>query len=96
MRRAQKQFTEIGLLVEKGTRITGDFPTFLKKSIDTAPNSVDSIGSFYGVKAKKPPASVDYLSDFSKWDQKSKAKKWLLSPANPGKKLPLTRQPFPR
>ncbi|WP_432714886.1 hypothetical protein [Pedobacter sp.] len=58
------------------------------KSIDTAPNSVDAISSFYGVKVKKLLRQCrDYLSDFKSWTQKPHAKKWLLYPQNLGEHL---------
>jgi transposase len=75
-------------LVEKGTRMTGDFTAFLKEINRYSADSIDAISSFYGVKAKNLLRQYrDYLSDFKGWDQKPHAKKWLLFPQNLGKHL---------
>ncbi|MGV3705610.1 MAG: ISAon1 family transposase [Arcticibacter sp.] len=56
--------------------------------MDTAPNSVETISSFYGVKVKNLLRQYrDNLSDFKSWDQKPHAKKWLLYPQNLGEQL---------
>ncbi|WP_414618165.1 ISL3 family transposase [Dyadobacter sp. 32] len=57
-------------------------------SVDTNPNSVHSIGQFYGVKGRDLLRQYrDFQSEFKDWNQRGHAKKWLLYPENLGSQL---------
>jgi transposase len=79
-------------LVGKGTRMTVDSRLSQKRSINTVPNTVNSISSFYSVKAKNLLRQYrNYLGDFKTWEQKYHARKWLLYPKISAKIFPLMR-----
>ena len=82
-------------LVAKGTRMTKEFATFLKISINNHPSSVNTIATFHGVKGKLLQRQYkDYLSEFSSWEQKPHADNWLLFPENMGKQLSIDETAF--
>ncbi|MFV8355228.1 transposase [Flavobacterium sp. XS1P32] len=82
-------------LVADGTRVTQEFASFLKRSIDSKPNDCTAIASFYGVSGKNLQHQYkDFLSDFKTWDQLSHAKQWLIFPKNLGKRLSIDETSF--
>jgi len=75
-------------LVAKGTRLTSEFASFLKKLVDTNNHDTKSIAGFYNVSGRNLQYQYkNFLSDFKDWDQKPHACDWLLFNKNMGEYL---------